>query len=815
MDSEMKYLSKAYTAEERAEDLLQRLSLDEKMAQIVGFICQTVTSEQDVQKLKQMIPNGVGQISALPMAYIKNAEDVRKTQRILQTMTMEQSKYHIPAVFHNEGLCGASVIGGTVFASGIGRGASFDPLLEEKIGAVTARQELAFGFTQVLCPVLDIARDPRHGRFGEAYGEDPTHVAQMGTAHVRGQRSVEVSGQKVGTCAKHYMGYHLSQGGINTAHMEIGPRNIREVHGKPFQAAISKAGLPTVMPCYNASENGPVSSSKEMLTTILREEMGLSGIAISDYGAVANVHRRQHVCETMEEAGYKALCAGMDVELPMPVGFGAGLKQMFLDGRADMAVLDRAVKRVLTEKFKMGVFDQPFGASDEEFAQAYHQPEDEAISLASAREALVLLKNNGILPLKKKLKKIAIIGPQANWANYYFGGYSMLSGLETAAAAATSQAGFEQNSTSGKSAAIMIPGTNVQFCETEVFQELLNHYHPNCPSLFAYLKDMLPDTQLVYAHGYHIIGNNEDEFEEALKACAGADVILLTLGGKNASGTIATIGEGVDSADINLPACQDKFIAEASKLGIPMVGIHFDGRPISSDTADMCLDAILEAWNPGPYAAQAISEVLLGIVDPSGKMPVSTAYSAGQLPLYYNHPHGSAWHQGDGVGFQNYVGLTHEPRYPFGYGLSYTSFEYSELTINEIGDGKCQVAPNSMVSIRCKVRNVGAVKGTEVVQLYVSDPFATMPRPVQELAGFARVELEPGEAKWIEFALSPSQLAFLTEDMHWKIERGDISVMIGGSSVDQPLQGCFYIAEDAYVIGQKREFYAEASVIHS
>ena len=806
------YLNPALAPEERADALLARMSLEEKMAQIVGLICMPPTTDESENTLRGLVPHGIGQVSGLPLSTFPDAKQVKKAQASLQTMVMEQSEHHIPAVFHNEGLCGASVAGGVTFASGIGRGASFDPELEERIGQITARQELAVGFTQILCPVLDIARDPRHGRHGEAYGEDPTLVSAMGVAQIKGQQSVEVGGLRAGACAKHYMAYHMSAGGINTAHSELGPRSLREIHGKPFQAVISKAGLRTVMPCYNAMDDGPVSSSREMLTTILREEMGLEGTAISDYGAVRNVHVNHHVGETMAQAGYKSLSAGMDVELPSPVGYGEGLKQMFLDGKADVEVLDRAVRRVLTEKFRMGLFENPLGIEEGKLDTVFEDARDREISLASAREGLVLLKNTGILPLSSDIRKIAVIGPQANWANYYFGGYTRMSGLETAAASATSMAGFEENDASNINNAMMIPGTGVQFCETDVFRRILEQAHPGCSTVLQELRKALPRVQIDYAHGYHIAGDNRDEYEEALAICKDADVILLTLGGKNASGTIATTGEGVDTVDINLPQCQEAFIREASRLGIPMVGIHFDGRPISSDAADECLDAILEAWNPGPYGGQAVADVLLGRFNPCGKMPVTTARTAGQIPTYYNHPNGSCWSPRTNVGFDHYVEYPREPRYYFGFGLSYTTFALSNLTINASTRCEQPVSPGEPIVVSCQVTNTGSLRGTEVVQLYFTDPYASMLRPVQELAGFARVELEPGACKTVVFTLSPSQTAFLTEDMRWKVESGLIELKVGHSSAHQPLRSSVQITEDLYLDGRTREFFADVTI---
>lgn len=310
-------------------------------------------------------------------------------------------------------------------------------------------------------------------------------------------------------------------------------------------------------------------------------------------------------------------------------------------------------------------------------------------------------------------------------------------------------------------------------------------------------------TEFLYAYGYPVAGNDDSHFEEALKAVSACDLCILTLGGKHGSCSVATMGEGVDGSDINLPECQDRFIEAAASLGKPMVGIHFNGRPISSDAADRYLDAILEAWNPSETGAEAIAEVLTGKVNPSGKLPVSVAYNAGQIPIYYNHPCGSSWDQGASIGFSTYVDLPHLPRYCFGYGLSYTSFEYSDLALSAGETG-----PDGAVDIGCRVRNTGAAAGTEVVQLYVKDEYASMVRPAMQLAGFRKVSLQPGEEQQVCFHLAASFLAFLDVDYRWKIEKGEIRVMIGAASDDIRLQDHFTITGDRFIEGRTRQFRA-------
>lgn len=802
-----KYLNPALSPEERAEDLLSKMTLEEKMAQVVGIFGMPPKQipPERLAMISKLMPNGIGQVSALMVRTLPNVHDALAMQRDLQKIIMESSPHHIPAIFHMEGVCGTMLTGSTSFSSNLGRGATFDPELEEEVGRVVARQELAAGVTQILCPVLDVNREPRMGRVTESYSEDPTLAAAMGTAMAKGLQGTKVGELKADACAKHFMGFHSSEGGVHGSASFAGDRVMMEIYGKPFQAAIAKADIKAVMPCYNTFDGEPASASKKLLTDILRDQMGFTGAAISDYGAVSNIHEIQHVGETLAEGGYLSLQAGMDCELPMPKALTKDLEEMFRDGRADVAVLDQAVLRELTAKFRMGLFEQPFALSDEDFDKVFNQPHDTEVTLRVARESLILLKNDGVLPLRKGLKKIALIGPHAAWANHYFGGYTHLTMAEGMRAAKSSMAGVMGNAQQKE--INYIPGTIVEFSETEKFGDVLKYVKPGCQTILEKLREDLPETEIVYAHGYHVAGSDESGFAEALEACKDADLILLTLGGKHGTSSIATMGEGIDATNINLPAAQDRFIEEAAKLGIPMVGIHIDGRPISSDIADEKLSAILECFSPAECTAKVVSEVLRGETNPSGKMPITTARNAGQVPVYYNHLPGSEWHQSPSIGFQNYVDCPHEPRYRFGHGLSYTTFEYSDLVI-----GSETVDPSGSVTIACTVKNTGAVKGCETVQLYLNDPYASMTRPVQELQGFKRVDLEPGEAKTVTFTLYPSQMAFLTQDMKWKIEKGQVNVMVGSSSADIRLTGSYRIAEDKFIEGRTREFWADAEV---
>ena len=797
-----KYLNPSLTPEERAADLLSKMSLEEKMGQLSCVFARDLAS---LPRVPAFIPYGIGQVGMLEMRVLHTPDDCAAFQRAYQEAVMAASPHRIPAVFHMEGLCGALFQDTTSFPAGIGRGSGWNPKLERKIGEIVGRQEKAMGITHTLAPVLDVSRDARFGRQGESYGEDPTLCAAMGSAYTAGVQSGEVDGRHTDAVAKHFLGFHQAAAGIHGTHADVPERSLREIYAKPFQAAITESGLKGIMPCYCTINGEPVHTSKHLLTDLLREEMGFEGVVFSDYGGVSNVHKFQHAAEDMLEAGKMALEAGMDQECPMPDCYNMDLVQYVRDGKLEEKYVDRACLRVLTAKFRMGLFEHPFAMTGEALKAQLHNAEDFQVTLQSARESLVLLKNDGVLPMKPG-KKVAVIGGQAVNARIFFGGYTHMSMAEGVFAANSSMAGVEPKPWQ-TGVYTPIPGTLIQPDNSPVFDEVLHRQKPACRNLLEQLRADCPDTEFVYSFGYPIAGPDCSHHDEAVEACRDADLILMCLGGKHGTSSIASMGEGVDAVDIGLPECQEKLIVRLKELGIPMVGIHFNGRPCSSDIADENLNALLECWSPSECGAQAISEVLRGAVNPSGKLPVTVARCAGQLPIYYNHPNGSAWHQGDSIGFANYVDMSHKPRYPFGFGLSYTSFAYSDMTLSAR-----ELAPEDMLTVSCRVRNTGAVSGTEVVQLYVSDPYATMCRPVQELQGFARVDLNPGEEKTVSFTLKLSQLAFLDRDMRWKVEHGKLNIRICASSEDIRLEDTVTVTGDAWVEGKSRSFWAEAQV---
>jgi len=790
----------------KAQALMADMSVDEKVAQIAGILYM----EELYDRMLPFLENGMGEISCLAVREMKTLEEVATWQRRVQNDIMERSPHHIPAIFHIEGLCGSFTQGSTSIPSGVSRGSSFDVELEEKLGRMVARQELACGFTHILAPVLDVARDPRMGRCGESYGEDPTLVSAMGTAFTKGIQETVVADKRAEAVAKHFYGFHASSGGIHGANADLCDRDHLQTFGKPFQAAIAEANLRGVMPCYCAVNGEPFSLSHYYLTEILRDEMGFDGCVFSDYGAISNAHEFDHVGESMTDVGLMALEAGMDQELPLPQCFNSkefALK--FKDGTADIALLDRACLRVLTAKYRMGLFDDPYALNLEQIQEIYDEPENRALTLQSARESLVLLKNEKVLPISSQVKKIAVIGCHANNARYLFGGYTHMDMMTATLAATNSMAGVGQSDKTDRPKNILLPGSQVQDDEQEGFDAVLKHQKPDCRNLVEELTARMPDAEIQYAYGYPKYGTDTSHFAEALEIAKDADLVLLTLGGKWGSGSICTMGEGIDTMDIGLPQCQEAFIAEVSKLGKPLVGLHFSGRPISSDIADEKLDAILECWCPSEAGAEAIADVLLGKISPSGKLPVCVAVNAGQIPVYYNQPFGSGTTQARSIGFTNYVDGSHAPRYYFGHGLHYAEFAYSNLTVD-----KRKISPNEVVNISVDIQNTGKMTATEIPYLFLRDEWASMVRPSIELYGFARVTLAPGETKTVTFALDPSLTAFLTRkrEHEWKIEKGSFTVMVGAAADDIRLTDSLIVTTDQVLPGKSRKFYSIGKV---
>lgn len=796
-----KYKDKTLSPKERAEDLLSKLSLDEKMAQVQCYFY--MPDRPEVFDL--MHKNGVGEVSCLEFRGLETVDEAIALQRSIQKKIIDSSPHKIPAIFHMEGLCGLMLKDAVSFPTGLGRAASFDTELEENIGKIVGRQASAIGISHILAPVLDVSSNPRFGRYGESYGEDPALVSAMGTAYAKGIHDPENKGLKTEGVAKHFVGSHDNTAGIHTTSAYIPPRKLREVYAKPFQAAITEGELKGIMPCYNSIDGEPVSSSDKIMNKLLREEMGFEGVTVSDYGAVNNLFSEFKLCESCEDAGYMAMSAGMDVELQLPFCYNDKLKEKFASGEADINVLDRAVLRVLETKFRMGLFENPFSLQGTDFDRLYYSENDKATAKKSAAKSLVLLKNDGILPIKNAAKRIAVIGYHAGTIRSMFGGYTHLSMVEGLQADIATMAGVAENGKRERKKYPNYPDTNitneVPFADT--FEKIADSMYPNVKTLYEGIKEAFSDSEVIYSYGYDFCGSGTEHFKEALELAKTCDLTILTLGGKYGTGKASSMGENVDGTSVNLPPCQEIFIEKAAEVCKNIIGIHIDGRPISSDNADKYLNALIEAWSPSEFGTEVICETLTGKLNPSGKLPVTVAYNAGQTPITYNREHGSDYARENAFGVEGYADCSYTPRYLFGFGLSYTDFSYSDLEIEN----------NDKIGIKFKVRNTGAVYGEEIAQVYIEDKIASVVRPNKELAGSVRLDLQPGEEKTAQITIDKSQLAFLDREMKWKIEAGKFAVYVGSSSSDNALVGEFEINEDRYIDGKTRSFYGKAEII--
>jgi beta-glucosidase len=794
---------------ETFDNLIAHMTLEQKIAQLQCCL----VFEKGLDKLLGNFPNGVGAISALGGASTPqgNADFMDKVQSLI----MEKNDLHIPALSHAEALTGLVSIGATSFPSAIGLGATWDPEAVEKMADIIREQMLAIGVRQALSPVMDVARDPRWGRIGETYGEDPTLCAAMSVAFTRGLQGKNLKDGVIVT-GKHFLGYAFSEGGLNQSSNPIPPRELREVYAKPFQAAITEAHLQSMMNSYGTIDGEMVIKSKHILSDLLRDEMGFEGLVVSDYMSVKRAVD-MGASENPATAGIESLQAGLDVELPFPYGYTGALIAAVQEGKLDVATVDQALRRVLTAKFKLGLFDNPF-ARRETLADVYDTQKARAHSLKLAHESIILLKNEGILPLSKETKKIAVIGPHADSLRLLFGGYSHVAMLDVGLSGAYADmmvgldiGGGEDDPFGGLlGAKVDLPpfyeGSKIRQQPAIVEDTLKMMIGHKTPTILAAIKAKCPNAEVIYERGCDIAGNNRSGFAAASAAAKSADVVILTLGGKFGTGNNSTIGEAVDSTEIGLPGIQEEFAKLIIERGTPTVLVHMDARPLSSEFIAAHYPAILENWFPGETGGEALADVLFGDYNPAGRLAATAARAVGQIPVYAMHRNGDSYRKrGDGH-VNKYVEESALPLFYFGQGLSYTTFEYSNLGLDK------KVKAGGTVHLSVDVKNTGTRDGEEVVQVYVRDEKASMLRPGLELAGFKRVGLKAGETRKIHFQMKADQFAFLDVDMKWIVEAGKMTVKVGSSSEDIRLSDTFEIEDTAFIVGKNRGFFARTMV---
>lgn len=796
------------TIRERSDELLSRMTLAEKVQQISSIMPQSLmgVGGLDDTALERHLGRGIGHIASAITGSDpqQNASVINGIQRYL----LEETRLGIPAIMHTEALNGFLADGYTSFPTPIGLAATWDPERVEAMADIIRKQMRSVGVLQALAPVLDVARDARWGRVHETFGEDVYLVSAFGVAFVRGLQGEELSSGVLAT-AKHFLGYALTEGGQNMAATHLGMRELYDVYATPFEAAIKVAGLGSVMNSYSEIDGVPVGANRAVLTDLLRGRMGFTGTVVSDYSTVEWLHTRQGVASSVAQAGELAIVAGLDVELPMAVGFET-LETSVSEHRVDESVLDDAVRRVLIDKFRLGLFENPYATTDP-IKLAAVRSDGATLSRELADESITLLKNNGQLPLAKS-GRVAVIGPHAESAMVNFAAYTypaavdMMKGLSTGESRMAGIDGAMEHSSPEADEASAAQMASLMQLDSE---DVARHVY-GTQTLAEAVRAAAPGAIVESAVGVGIHPDDPQDLDAAVALAKDADVVILAIGGKAGwFGTRVTEGEGADSARIELPAHQVALVDAVSATGTPIVAVLYQGRPLALTEVEPKLDAIVAGYYPGPHGGEAIAAVLFGDTNPSGKLPYSMPRATGQVPLYASHKRGSGHRRNPGDMFRRYIDLEATPLFPFGHGLSYTTFDYGELQL-----ATAEVpADDGAIVASVELRNTGGRAGTEVVQLYASLNATGVTRPVQQLIGFSRVTLAEGEAATVRFTVATSQLGYSGVDGRFILEPGEVTLAAGGSSAETPAHGTVTLTGKVIELEGRRTYLSTAEVL--
>ncbi len=748
--------------ERRVEDLLGRMTLAEKVGQLnmpCGFVSElgrTAAQKRDGPRKFTLgtFVEGLGPGGGLfTAAHYMGREGPRQQALFfneLQRLAREKTRLGIPLLQNEEGTHGVMAAGHTVFPEGPTIGSTWDMALVREIYAAAAREARSVGIHQLFTLVVEPIRDPRLGRNIEAYSEDPWLTSRIAEAIVTGAQGSDVSAPDrvvAGLC--HYPGQSAAVGGLERGAMAISERALRETFLPPWVAGIRKKGALGVMATYPAIDGIPVHASEKILTKILREELGFEGLVLSEgLGILTLIEER--VAANQKEAGQISLRAGVDVSITHEDGFMIPLMESVKEGSIPEALVDRAVRRILRQKFRLGLFDRSFVDPDKA-AATVHSAEHQRLALRAAREGIVLLKNEkNVLPLAKGIRRLAVIGPNADHVRNQLGDYT--------------------------SSVVLQPVVTV---------------------LEGIRRMVSPQTEVRYAKGCKVLGEDRSGFAEAVAAAKGSDAAIVVVGeNERWSREGGTNGEEKDVASLDLSGAQEDLIRAVHETGVPTVVVLINGRPLSIRWTAEHVPGIVEAWQPGEAGGTAVAEVLFGDVNPSGRLPITFPRHVGQLPLLAQFsPTRGRWVEGR-LQMRDYVDMKGSPLYPFGHGLSYTSFEYSNLKIEPR-----EIGPGGGVAVSVEVKNTGARAGDEVVQLYLTDVVASVVRPAQELRGFERVSLAPGQTKTVRFRLEAEDLSLLDRNLEPVVEPGAFEVRVGRSSEDIRLQGSFAVRASGIVKG--------------
>ncbi len=733
--------------EQRVADLLSRMTLEEKVAQMEGawenrqFFSDPQSLFVDEQgnflpeRAAVLLKNGLGEISR-PSENRGPRQEAEYTNTV-QKWFKDNTRLGIPVLFHDECLHGHVAPQGTSYPQAIALASTWDTVLVENVFTATSAEARATGVHHCLAPVLDLARDPRWGRTEETYGEDPYLVSHIGLAAIHGfQGTGPIDSAHVMATAKHFAVHGQPEGGTNVAPGNYSERVIREYFLKPFEVAVEEGHVRTVMASYNEIDGIPSHSNKHLLDDILRREWGFDGAIVSDYFGITDLLNLHHVAATKEDAAKMALEAGVEIELPFEAAYPSLIEQVH-QGRVSEAMIDKAVAHLLRAKFEAGLFENPY--VDPDYSEKIvNNTEHQQLALQAAHEAIVLLKNEkSLLPLvKSKYKKIAVIGPNA--ADLHLGGYSNNPGRGTSILQAIKDK-------VGSSAEVL-------YSEGCKITETLPDWDAN--------KVVLGDAAL-----------NAKRIQEAVVVARKADIVILALGENEQTSREAWAADHLGDRDsLDLLGNQDDLVKAVLATGKPVIVFLQHGRPNSINYIAENVPAVLDGWYLGQEGGTAVADVLFGDYNPGGKLPITVPRSVGQLPDYYYQKPSAK---------RGFLGASIKPLFPFGWGLSYTSFKYDNLRLapNAIG-------PQGTTVVSVDVTNTGKVAGAEVAQLYIRDEVSSVTRPIKELRGFHRVTLDPGKTETVTFALGPDELSFLDREMHRVVEPGSFNIMVGGNSVD-------------------------------
>ncbi len=750
---------------DRVEDLLERMTLEEKVAQLGSAWVFQLLEGKNLSPVKatDLLRNGLGHITRISGASHLDAVEAARVANAVQRHLLEKTRLGIPVIVHEEICSGLMAPNATVFPQAIGVASTWDLELVRAIAEVVRAQMRAIGAHQGLSPVLDIARDPRWGRTEETFGEDPHLVAMMGMAFVDGLQGDDLADGVIAT-PKHFVGYGASEGGLNWAPAHIPARELHEVYLHPFEAAVRAAGARSVMNGYHELDGIPCGADRDLLTRLLREEWGFDGCVVSDYFSVRQLYDYHKLANSATEAAVLALSAGIDVELPGTDCYGQPLIDAAAADMVSVSIIDEAVRRVLRAKFELGLFDRPF-VDPEEVRPLIDNPAHRQLARRIAGKSIVLLRNDGVLPLAGNASSIAVIGPNAHEGRNLFGDYTYPAHIESLLEMRTRENVFSIPLAEG------LTPEQAKTKATTVFEALVERLGPS----------------VRYSRGCDVEGPSTEGFAGAVTLAAECDVAVMVMGDKAGLTEDCTSGEGRDRLTLDLPGVQEDLVRAVVATGTPVVLVLVTGRPGGSVWIHENCAAVVMAWLPGQEGAAAIVDVLTGEINPGGKLPISHPRTVGQIPVYYGHKvsGGRSHWKGD------YVDGPAAPLYPFGHGLSFTSFRLSDFAVTP------DVASwNAEVIVSVTITNSGNRDGDEVVQLYVRDPIASVTRPVLELKGFARVGLAAGASKQVSFRLPMGQVGFHGRDMRYVVEPGLIEVLVGTSSQDLFEAGSFTVVAD-------------------